>query len=299
MAALFCGCPGSHGADSSGTGQSIPKMGSISEQFVPSAVAQAICNKVTQCGCEWSRSAPCQNDGFCSLSECLTEYAAGYRAADAEALRQGAVYDPQGARRCIDAIAAADCGDVDYVNLCTVIWNGTRKIGESCNGTQRCKSTSDAPAECDATGTCAAPSAPSEDAGPLQGGACSGTCRGFACVVLAGAPGGQCQYNRGLTCLSGTCQPLPTQGQACTDKFQCTDPFACNMRVCSARLTDGSPCELAANDNPCQKGSGCVAGVCTGLKANAEACTASEECLETNCVAGKCASTNAEPICGS
>lgn len=47
-----------------------------------------------------------------------------YPLADTAALATGRVFDPQGARDCIAAVAAADCLDVDYVNLCAVVWKG-------------------------------------------------------------------------------------------------------------------------------------------------------------------------------
>ncbi|HEX4448450.1 MAG TPA: hypothetical protein VH044_17015 [Polyangiaceae bacterium] len=43
----------------------IPATGPIPENAAPAAVAKAICDKVAQCGCDWSTAAPCMRDSVC------------------------------------------------------------------------------------------------------------------------------------------------------------------------------------------------------------------------------------------
>jgi hypothetical protein len=275
-----------------------PATGPIAHDLGPAAVAQAICKKVDQCGCNWTTSAPCVNDSGCSFSTCASNYTALYGNADRQAAGLGEVYDPAGARKCVDSIAAADCLDVNYTNLCTVIWNGTRALGESCGATQACKTSDSAPAECGPAGTCVAVMSPAPPKGPPMGGACSGTCSGTTCFIMAGASGGQCQHADGLACIGGTCQTLRKQGDPC-EALACSDPLTCSGGVCAARLANGRACTSASFDNPCQIGSGCVASVCAILKPNGQACQTFAECLENNCIAGRCVRQSAYPICGN
>ncbi len=133
---------GSNDASAAQDGAPVPATGPIPEGVGPLAIAQAICNKVARCGCDWSTAATCVNDQVCSASTCVSGYTTLYEAAGMGAALAGEVYDPQGARQCVDAIAAASCLDVDYTNLCTITWNGTVALGRPCSATQACETTS-------------------------------------------------------------------------------------------------------------------------------------------------------------
>jgi hypothetical protein len=299
LAAPLACSPSSSGAGgASDAGPVIPATGPIAEQTFPAAIAQAICGKVTQCGCDWTKSAPCTMDSVCTAFDCLMTYTARYQDAVAQAPSRGEVYDPQGARTCVDAIHAADCRDVDFINLCTITWHGTQGIGQPCGATQVCNTTDAAPTECGPAGTCVV-SSPSAPVGPAMGAACSGTCSGNSCVELFGASGGLCRNEQGLTCVGGVCTPLLTTGAACTDKFQCADPLACIGGACAPRLANGTSCTMTV-ESPCQAGSGCVTttNTCATLKANGQSCTDPSECVEDDCVAGQCVRLGALPICG-
>jgi hypothetical protein len=277
----------------------IPASGPIPRALGPSAVAQAICAKVAQCGCDWATSAPCQNDGACSASTCVDTFTTAYQSADMGATQAGRVYDPQGARKCTDAVAAAACVDVDYVNLCTVLWNGTQTIGQPCGATQACQTSDAVPAMCGAGGACVAGAIGSTPpTGVPLGGACNGTCSGTACSLTFGGSGGQCQHAAGLACVAGTCQPLRNQGDACTGEFACSDPLTCRGGVCATPLANGSACIPPSGDNPCSVGSGCVAGACATLKPNGQPCQVPAECLENRCYKAQCIAEFAQPLCG-
>ncbi len=301
---VACGPSSTSGGIASDAGPTadvqIPATGPIPEDAAPAAVAKAICDKVAQCACDLSTAAPCMQDSVCDTSTCVASFTMLYQSADTAALSTGRVYDPQGARTCVEAVAAADCRDDDYHNLCTVLWKGTQAIGQPCGPTQACASTSVAPADCAGDGVCAAiPSGP--PMGPPMGAACSGECVGSTCSVTIGrgASGGQCQHDDGLACIGGTCQPLLAQGTSCMGAGECADPLACIGGMCAARQPDGSACDVTSIiDQPCVAGSGCVGGVCATLKANGQTCAGSAECLENNCVTGQCVREFADPICG-
>jgi hypothetical protein len=277
----------------------VPASGPIPESVGPLAIAQAICNKVAQCGCDWSTAATCLNDQVCSAATCVSGYTNLYQEADMGAAQAGEVYDPQGARQCIDAIAAASCLDVDYTNLCTVTWNGTVAIGQPCSATQACETSDAAPAVCSASGTCVADTTASQsNVGVAMGGACDGNCLGSTCNITAGMPGGQCQHAQGLACVGGTCEPLEKQGDTCTGMFACADPLTCIGGACTIRLSNGSACLPPSGDNPCAVGSGCVSFVCATLKPNGQPCQDASECLENRCFAGQCIPEFASPLCG-
>ncbi|MDP9000011.1 MAG: hypothetical protein M3O46_07860, partial [Myxococcota bacterium] len=195
---------------------------------------------------------------------------------------------------------AADCLDVDYVNMCTVLWNGTQPLGGSCSATQACQTSKAAPANCGTAGVCVAKATGSQTMGVAMGARCSGTCSasGSKCVTNFGASGGTCRVSDGLACIAGTCQTLRKQGDACSGEFDCADPLTCLSNACAPRLGPGSPCSLSSGYNTCDVGYGCVASVCTSLKPNGQQCTLSDECLENRCVAGQCVREFALPICG-
>lgn len=301
---IACGGPGGSSGGSNGSGADasspIPPSGPIPESLGPAAVAQAICQKVQQCGCVFAQSAPCTQDGVCQASTCVADFTNRYQSADSAAKSTGRVYDPQGARQCVDAITSADCLDVDYVNLCTVMWNGTQSIGQACSDTLACQTSDAAPAECGADGGCV-PIPASSYPGEAIGAACSGTCTGNTCFVLVGgsASGGQCQHDAGQACIGGTCKALLAPGAACTGAYTCADPLSCIGGVCATRLADGSSCTPTGEDNPCVAGSGCVGSVCKTLKPNGQSCASDYECLENRCSSGGvCIGAYAQPLCG-
>lgn len=307
---VACGGPASHatsGGDSgngSSSSVSIPATGPIPENLGPAAVAQAICQKVQQCGCAvFAQSEPCVQDSVCSAATCVSDFTTLYQNADTAAQATGRVYDPQGARQCVDAVANAGCLDVDYTNLCTVMWNGTQAIGQSCSATLACETSDAAPAECSADAGCV-PISNAPPAGPPQGAPCSGTCVGTTCVVVitSGSSGGQCQHDNGLSCLSGTCQPALSQGASCSTGygFPCADPLACVGGICSARIANGGACSGGGTvDDPCVAGSGCLGSACATLKADGQMCGSDYECSSLRCSSsGICLGKYASPICG-
>jgi hypothetical protein len=304
-AILFFGCsPSSAGGGTpedagTGPGVQIPASGPIAKELGPMAVATTICAKVMQCACDWSMSAPCTQDSVCDEATCTASYTMAYQGADRAATQAGEVYDPQGARACVDAVTAADCHDVDYHNLCTVLWNGTQAIGQPCGLTQACKTSPAARAVCGPDGTCVVDSPGPSTTGQPTGAACDGTCLGALCVITLGGStgsGGRCQHAQGLACVGGTCQPLAPEGHSCAE-LGCADPLTCGAGVCAARLANGSPCSPGI-ENPCAVGSGCVAGVCVTLKANGQACASADECVENRCAGGQCVREFAQPLCG-
>jgi hypothetical protein len=300
-ASALCGCgPSSttHASGDGGSATTVPDAGPIPESLGPAAIAQAICNKVQRCGCNWATSASCVSDDVCDPGTCVSQYTSMYQQADMAATGMGEVYVPE--RSCVDAIAAADCNDVDYVNLCATAWNGTQSEGEPCNATQACETTDAAsPLTCSAAGICAPDTA--GGAAPTMGQACSGTCLGDSCDIFTNASGGQCQHMDGLACIDSVCQPLLTSGEACSSQFQCSDPLECIGAVCATPVANGATCVTPNDDddNPCASGSGCVSGVCAVLKADGQACSVAAQCLENNCIGGECVRIGAVPICGN
>lgn len=133
--------------------------------------------------------------------------------------------------------------------------------GASCTGDEGCID-----GEYCADGTCTA--APGEGVACGNGVACAG---GLACVVMPGPD-------------EGTCQPLPTSGEACAlgtfGPFVCAAGLACRDRFCGAIPGDGDDC--AVGDVRCAEGLGCAVegerSVCRARVGDGEPCMLDDTC---------------------
>jgi hypothetical protein len=110
----------------------------LTEQTMPQLVANAICNKVIACGCDWLQSGPCYNDNACSFDACMAKYTQDYAMVDDLSSLFQIGYVTSGAQQCIDAINAASCSDVNWSALCSVIWQGTIEVGQACAYDRSC-----------------------------------------------------------------------------------------------------------------------------------------------------------------
>lgn len=90
------------------------------------------------------------------------------------------------------------------------------------------------------------------------------------------------------------CVALATEGFPCTNG--CATGFYCNASsICTSRLAEGAPC--TGLPNQCQKDLFCdpratPAPKCTAKQPGGAACTSDGGCISSDCVPGKCASTN-------
>lgn len=133
--AISCGHTPSAPADT-GTDAGLPD--TLTEQTMPQLVANAICNKVVACGCDWLQSGPCYNDNACSFDACMAKYTQDYAMVDDLSSLFQLGYVTSGAQQCIDAINAASCSDVNWSALCSVIWQGTSEVGQTCAYDRSC-----------------------------------------------------------------------------------------------------------------------------------------------------------------
>ena len=83
---------------------------------------------------------------------------------------------------------------------------------------------------------------------------------GMQCAFDEECQSGYCEGDsQGNNPMSGTCKPLPTQGQACID-FECADNLQCDAGTCSPLKADGEECF---------DGEECMSGGCNGATNNA------------------------------
>lgn len=167
-----------------------------------------------------------------------------------------AVYDPNAAGDCVDALAASvQCGQLGPVSppSCQEIWRGTVALGKLCESSEEC-----APSGLDLV-ACAGevsprvctvrPRAPRGSEGEI----CIFSCpSGAACEGVFGvAPDGEgsrsrslCHEDDGLFCDQGTCAKLVELGDDCTVDSACGGEAYCDPSagVCKAQKEDGAPC---------------------------------------------------------
>jgi hypothetical protein len=124
------------------------------------------------------------------------------------------------------------------------------------------------------------------------------------------ANGDFCSAGEGEQC--GTCTARKPEGAACASILECESFYCAEDGTCHTRLADGEPCEedmqcrsfgchegtcgdgeyggSCADSDDCYGGEFCLDGTCVPPRADGEACTSDEQCLDT-CVDGKCGAT--------
>ncbi len=232
--AVTCGC----GSDSPAT----PGSGGSSSAGVIESFAQAVCERVTECG---SESTPWRHWYPRSPERCAASVAAWFR--DIIEGSEGVTWN---------AGDLAACVEVLKLSTCRSPWPG------ECNPT---------PGKIPAGGACFANvQCASLNCGVTGDGEC-GACVGSAPVAHA-APGQSCDYGESTTCDglhycdNGICVPRLPDGSECDGEF-CKPGGGCAGDVCQP----GSACR------PVLAGAGTV-HKCVRLGAVGDPCTQSESC---------------------
>jgi hypothetical protein len=225
---------------------------------------------------------------------------------------------------CTTAIKAANCNGTGIVGSCNT--RGTLADGTGCASSVQCtggqcnNATAPSPTSEVTCGICASyvaigSSCATGSCDPTQGSCKTNTCVAFVAQGGACGSNGQGDCQSGLTCTNATCQPYPTQGQACT--FECQSPYRCVSGTCAAAVQQGGACpvgnECAASltcnqtSHTCQPPATAQAGQPCGFVNNQEVlcasgltCTTSTNgstCIAPKTVGAACTVGNHE--CGS
>lgn len=228
---------------------------------------------------------------------------------------------------CVDFDDCCADGRCEFENGC----RGTLALGAKCSGGRECVSGS----YCSDSGVCVAlPEAGQPCTNPpacATGYYCAGVAPGSSDVGTCAArpgegmpcPDGACQT--GLACVTGTCIPLPSEGEACATTGQpcasglecvrvadagtgagtclkpgahgaacaeeedCQEPFICSNGRCAAAGGDGEPC-------PCMWGFECANGSCRSVLGEGAPCSTGDDCGEGFiCDASACARVAGTP----
>jgi hypothetical protein len=182
------------------------------------------------------------------------------------------VYEPDAARKCVDAIGATgsvECSRDAATRLpavsgaCAAVIDGTVPPGAQCNDVVECKH------------------------GTLDGTRSGGS---VGCGEFDGLPPKRCREFKPTTTTGADCEEA-FAGQAATVSV-CAGDIYCEQGKCVPAAPEGAPCGLT----PCEEGLLCAGSVClarTGMAG--DSCTGSSACAPGfECVAGTCAA--APPI---
>lgn len=210
-------------------------------------------------------------------------------------------FNAAAASACIDAysVALRACTDqalfAKLDDACDPLLEGTVALGGQCGKSAECATPAGAAVSCD-SGVCVVAQQPSNVlSAPHRnlGETCASTCddrspREISCSGEGNADRnlGACWLQDGLVCASGTCVAAPKAGEACASSGLCARGTHCVSDVCVDSLSTG-PC---TQDSACLSPSICddTLRMCISLKANGEACNASDECLGRQCEEHQC-----------
>ncbi len=273
----------------SGSGDASASSGSpIPESDFRQRVIDAACSGLGTC---------CQSSGHTfNRQACLDALDAEF--SDMPTAAEGYRYNAAAGGACVEGVrdTLANCGDMDDVAECELVFTGTLPEGASCDDDDACAAPAGGIAYC---------SYPSdEDIGtcrPLtravQGEACAASGRdGDWYELRESAPGGICFREDGLFCEDfATCQPLRAIGAACVNSDDCVDGAVCDSssRTCVAIAAVGGPC---SNDSQCAEDAYCGPELtCAPLKGPGAACETDFECSNYFCDAGACSASEPWP----
>jgi hypothetical protein len=200
----------------------------------------------------------CEMSGGAADQTCEATIAAEMTVRAADAVADGAIWDPATAGQCLAGLRAADCTGTDVakllamVDVCDDIWKGVVPPGGACRTYYSCAEPlvsggATAGASC-VNATCvqavrqpvgaACSTSPMMTCNPLEA-----ACSGGVCVALPGngaACSGDCRS--GLRCTGGMCLPLLGAGAACAVNSDCASD-RCSGGKCAS--------VLAASDDAC------------------------------------------------
>lgn len=262
----------------------------ISITELPTQFADEICDRLGPCCHAVSfayEGGSCRGTLAATFSESLSKIDPAH-----------AAYDPNAARRCLDAFdgVVQECGSFDSPAIqaaCALVFVGKLSPGAACNSDDECAQPAEGSAYCDlgATGRCVV------QAGPPHGKAgepCMGDCfvtgDDSACSGIAPSAGGSatalCFHGDGLHCAASAtvpvCKPIAAIGEACTDSGGCAEGTFCNAGICAATY-DSGPCGTAYD--ACSSQSYCddSTGLCTAKSADGAACPSNITCASGSC----------------
>ncbi|CAN5466951.1 hypothetical protein BH09MYX1_BH09MYX1_35960 [soil metagenome] len=228
-----------------------PARGPIAQSDFPAAVAAAYCPKIS--GCCSGRISGCEAAVKASVEGVYTNPATAT-----------SKFDPDRARKCVDAIAAlqnVQCASDFYAKtlslaVCSGVLDGTVEPGGTCNEVVDCKR-----------------------------GTANGTIAGcfVGCAELGGAAPKRCRKF----------EPTTTPGAACEEGFDgtaavvaiCGGELQCTAKACAPKSKAGESC---AAGKTCESTLFCKNDVCIAPKGKAgdscdDGCIAPANCTSTTC----------------
>lgn len=183
----------------------------------------------------------------------------------------GVRFDPDAAKRCLEAIARVPQTCEDYpegVEPCFEIWQPNRKVGESCSDSRECVPENGVPAYCGGSSVCTTGDRVPYQRG-LAGDPCALSCFDLECWAQP-EDGDQvaCYESDELYCstLTNLCQPIPHIGEPC--ESLCVGTY-CRLGTCAVPVPDGEPC---LPDDVCETWL-CVEGICQVTPYFLQACS--------------------------
>lgn len=268
FAVLACGSGNGGGAGGlpGGAGTSGP----VSFEDFPKKYADALCKVAAAC---CTNAGVAYDDAYCHDDHAFDPGKYGYLN-NGQTLR----FDPDGAGRCLDAVAAAGCGLKDDLDEpgCEGVIVGLVPVGGKCFESIECAPSLGKVIRCDT---------PGEDT--------EGVCKEF----LTSAAGGPCgrdvfgECGVGLVCEdfsqpTSTCIAAPRGGEKCGIGGPCEAGFSCGQSLtCEAVVPIGGAC---SGFGGCAEGARCKEGVCTPPGADGSACRTGEDCASNRCIADRC-----------
>lgn len=248
-------------------------------------------------------------------AECLEIYPLVYETLGASVQRSldagTTSFDAAAAKRCVDELAASECGATLSAPACDEVFVGQVPIGGACTESDECAGS----AYCEDTLMCPGTCAASLDAGAdcASGGECetglvctaAGVCGAVKATGETCNSGVECQTRYcHYTASEGRCAEAPRQfvkalGEPCESALECAVGLYCpestaGARSCVAAVGAGEPCQLLSVGSTCVREAYCAIestdteGVCVERIPLGGACTLSEACVTGICDGGAC-----------
>lgn len=247
----------------------------VPEEEFQQALAETTCEKLNRC---------CADAGL-TLDDAVCQQQVAWFAPEKSAHRS---YNAKAAEACLEAIEISPCDFETSITagLCSQIYEGTLKLGDTCTNSNDCAWPSSGVGYCDNEGG--------------EEGVCFHVIyhkEGEACGVSKCDDGGICNdgpCEDGLFCNEARrCEtPRPT-GSSCTGPFTCRSPLICRDSVCT-QVEEGDPCESGED---CSVELSCSTtisedstGVCFRKSEPGASCASDSECLDGSCLDGVCVS---------
>ncbi len=272
-AGASAGAAGASGGSVGASGGAAGAGGVLNEANAPALFAEALCDNIQPC---------CQDAGLVYDAEACKVTSA--RELKSSLDQPDTVFDPEGARRCLDAMlqALTTCSDVER-SECSGMIKGTLPAGAPCTSPLSCAAPEVGDAYCQEV-CIQVPRGKSGDG-------CNSTCTDFpgylSCFGAGSSGPASCYTNDGLYCAaSGKCEALIKAGEPCRPGG-CVAGNYC-AQVCKPTVGVGSAC---SSYDACGETAYCDFAIsrCVAKKPAGAACDDLNQCLDGYCNDfGKC-----------